>query len=342
MMKRAVLYNAEDLRIDVCAIPEIEEDEVLVKNKLSTTCGTDVKIYKRGYPLLTPPHVFGHEFSGEIVRVGKLVKKFQVGDRVAVHNSAPCNVCYFCKQGQPSMCEHLLFNRGTYAEYVKVPAAIVNQNMFKLKAEMSYKLAALMEPLACAVYGIEQTPIHQGDLVVVQGAGPIGLMFIRLAVLRGAKVIASDLSNYRLDIAKKMGAWATVHANEKNDIINEVRKLSDEQRGADIVIEATGSISVWESSMQMVRKGGFVLLFGGTKTGSTLQIDANRMHYAQITIKGVFHTTPRCVETAFQLLEMGVIHEEDFIQHAYPLEQVEEALKEHANQLVIKNCIYYD
>ena len=113
-MRRAVLYRQEELRIEECPIPEIGDGEVLVKNKISTTCGTDVKIYKRGYPLLVPPHPFGHEFSGVIAAVGKRVKGFKEGDRVAVHNTAPCNECYYCKRGLSSMCEDMLFNRGSY------------------------------------------------------------------------------------------------------------------------------------------------------------------------------------------------------------------------------------
>ena len=193
-MLRAVLYKEKDLRIEERPIPEIMDGEVLIKNKISTTCGTDVKNYKRGYPLLKPPHPFGHEFSGVIAGVGKNVKGFKEGDRVAVHNTAPCNECYFCKKGQPSMCEDLLFNRGAYAEYVKVPERIVRQNMFKLDDSISHKTASLMEPFSCAVYGIDNCPIQQGDTVIINGAGPIGLMFARLAVLKGAKVIITEIS----------------------------------------------------------------------------------------------------------------------------------------------------
>ena len=203
-MLRAVLYKEKELRIEEAPIPEVGDDEVLVKNKVSTTCGTDVKIYKRGYPLLTPPHPFGHEYSGVIAAVGKNVKKFKEGDRVAVHNTAPCGHCYFCKKGQFSMCEDMLFNRGSYAEYVKVPGRIVEQNMFKLDDTISHKTASLMEPFSCAVYGIDNCPIQQGDTVIVNGAGPIGLMFARLAVLRGGKVIVSDMKENRLETARKL------------------------------------------------------------------------------------------------------------------------------------------
>lgn len=340
-MKRAVLYEQEELRIEECPIPEIGDGDVLVKNKVSTTCGTDVKIYKRGYPLLKPPHPFGHEFSGVIAAAGKNVKGFKEGDRVAVHNTAPCNECYYCKKGVPSMCEDMLFNRGAYAEYVRVPERIVRQNMFLLEDGISHKTASLMEPFSCAVYGIEECDIHLGDVVAVNGAGPIGLMFARLAVLRGAKVIVTDMAESRLELAGKLGVHKTVRVGGEEDSAEEVRKATDGGRGADVVIEATGLIDVWETSVKMARKGGLVLLFGGTRSGSILHVDATLLHYSQITIKGVFHTTPRHVKTALELLKMGVISSEDFIQHEFPLEKLEEAILEHAAQKVIKNCIIY-
>lgn len=340
-MLRAVLYKEQDLRIEECPVPEIGEGEVLVKNKISTTCGTDVKNYKRGYPLLKPPHPFGHEFSGVIAKTGKNVKGFKEGDRVAVHNTAPCNECYFCKMGQPSMCENLLFNRGAYAEYVKVPERIVRQNMFRLEDGISHKTASLMEPFSCAVYGIDNCPVHQGDTVIINGAGPIGLMFARLAVLKGARVIITDMMENRLKLAGKLGVYRAVNLTGVEDTVEYLRSLTEGNRGADIVIEATGLVAVWETSIRMARKGGFVLLFGGTKGGNTLHVDTTLMHYSQLTIKGVFHTTPRHVMEALELLKMGVISSDDFIQHEYPLEDLEKALLEHASGKVIKNCIVY-
>lgn len=340
-MKRAVLYAEKEIIIEELAIPEINHDEVLIKNKISTTCGTDVKTYMRGYPLLKPPHPFGHEFSGVIEKIGSSVTKFKVGDRVAVHNSAPCNECYFCKKGDYSMCEHLIFNRGAYAEYVKVPGRIVSQNMFLLPEVMSHKTASLLEPFSCAVYGIDLTPIQMGDMVVINGAGPIGLMFARLAVLKGAKVLVTDMVESRLKLALKLGCWKVLNLTGIDNSVQSVIDISDDKRGADIVIEATGLISVWNNSVKMVRKGGFVLLFGGTKTGSTLEVDSTLMHYSQISIKGVFHTTPRHVAIAFELLKQNVITAEDFIQNEFPIDLLETAILQHAHQEVIKNCIVY-
>jgi L-iditol 2-dehydrogenase len=341
-MRQAMLYEVEDIRIVEQPIPAPGPGEVLVKNKVSTTCGTDVKTFKRGYPLLKPPHPYGHEFSGVVAAVGAGVTVFKEGDRVAVHNTAPCGHCYYCKHDQPSMCESLTFCRGSYAEYVKVPAPIVAQNMFHIPDSLSHKTASLMEPFSCAVYGIENCPIALGDVVVVNGAGPIGLMFARLAVLRGAKVLVTDMVESRLETARRLGVWKTLNLTGVEDSVAAVRSLTEEDRGADIVIEATGLIQVWETSVQMARKGGFVLLFGGTKGGSVLHVDATLLHYSQLTIKGVFHTTPRHVAAALELLKLGVISAEDFIQHEYPLERLEEAIREHASGAVIKNCIIYD
>lgn len=341
-MLSAVLYGVEDIRLIETPIPEIGPNEVLIKNRISTTCGTDVKNYKRGYPLLKPPHPYGHEYSGVIAAVGKNVTRFHEGDRVAVHNTAPCNECYFCKKGLYSMCQNLTFNRGSYAEYAKVPEPIVRQNMYVLDDSVSHKTASLMEPFSCAVYGIENCPIHPGETVVVNGAGPIGLMFARLAVLKGAKVIVTDMLPNRLNVAEKLGVWKACNLTGVENTVEFIRALTDETLGADVVIEATGLIDVWKNSVQMARKGGFVLLFGGTKPGSKLEVDATLLHYSQITIKGVFHTTPRCVMTALELLKMGVISSEDFVQHEYRLPDLERAILEHASGKVIKNCIVYD
>lgn len=341
-MHAAVLYDQQDIRIVERPIPEPGEGEVVIKNVVSTTCGTDVKNYKRGYPLLKPPHPFGHEFSGVIAATGLGVEGFHEGDRVAVHNSAPCGRCYWCKHGQTSMCENLLFNRGSYAEYVKVPQRIVQLNMFHMPDEMTHKTASLLEPFSCAVYGIQNCPICLGDLVVIDGAGPIGLMFARLAVLEGAQVLVTDLAEGRLKAAKAMGAWGTLNLTDIEDPAAAVRESFGCSRGADVVIECTGNLTVWEQSLRMARKGGFVLLFGGTKPGSILSVDATLLHYSQLTIKGVFHTTPLSVSQAFRLLEMGVINDKDFVQHEYPLAELEKALLEHASGSVIKNAIVYD
>lgn len=343
-MKKIMFYAPKDIRVENGKVPEPGYGEVVVKNELTLTCGTDVKTYMRGYRY-EPPFSMGHETAGTVYKIGRGVTKFNVGDRVAPHNSAPCNECYYCKNGVHSLCENLIqnqFKNGGYAEYQLIPKPIVDQNMFIIPDEMSFKQAALLEPFACAVYGTDNVPIQLGDSVCVNGCGPIGLMFVRLCVLRGARVIACDRSDMRLEIAKKIGATEIINVTNIEDQAMSVRKLTEEQRGVDAVIEAVGLPEVWQISMNMVRKGGFVLCFGGTKKDATVTIDPTLLHYSQITIKGVFHTTPRYVNQAFELLKMGAINADDFVQNTYEIENTEQAILEHAAGDVIKNCIVYE
>lgn len=343
MMKRVMFYAPKDIRVEETNIPVPGFGEVVVKNELTLTCGTDVKTYMRGYRY-EPPFSMGHETAGVVYKVGEGVNKFKVGDRVVPHNSAPCNHCYYCKNGLHSLCDDLIqnqFTNGGYAEFQLIPRQIVEQNMFHIPDDMSYKQAALLEPLACAVYGTDNVPIKLGDTICVNGCGPIGLMFIRLAYLRGARVIACDLSENRLMLAKKLGAAETIKITKGLDQVHAVRHLTEDRRGVDAVIEAVGLPEVWSLSIDMVRKGGFVLCFGGTKKDVKVPIDTTKLHYSQITLKGVFHTTPEHVNQAFELLKMRAIESEDFVQNEYPIDDVEQAILEHAAGDVIKNCILY-
>lgn len=342
-MKRVMFYAPGDIRLEQAPIPVPGPGEVVIKNKVTLTCGTDVKTYKRGYRY-EPPFGFGHEASGTVYALGEGVTTFALGDRVVAHNSAPCGHCYYCKRGEQSMCEHLIqnqFEHGAYAEYQLIPAPIVEMNMFHLPDTMSYKQAALLEPMACSVYGTSMCPIEPGDYVVVNGCGPIGLGFVRMSYLRGAHVIACDMSKTRLDAAKKLGAYDIVKVDEVDDQVQAIKDLTPDARGVDVAIEATGVPSVWEMAMHMARPAGFVLLFGGLKKGTEVKLDANLMHYSQLTVKGVFHTTPMYVNATFELLKMGTFPEDIFIQHEYPLEETEKAIQEHAAGAVIKNSIIY-
>lgn len=342
-MLRAMVFGNSDLRLVECPIPEIEDGEVLVANCVSTTCGTDVKILRRGYPLLKTPHPFGHEFSGVITKVGRDVTKFSVGDRVAVHNSAPCGRCFYCKRGQFSLCVDQKFNRGAYAEYVVVPQRIVVQNMFMLSDSISHRDASLLEPLACAVYGVENCPIQVEDIVLVIGAGFIGLMMAMLAAGREARVIISDRNSERLRVAEKLGVWRTiqVHNADVRELLDHLDDLCEDRPAPDVVVEATGVIDVWNKAVELVRPGGFVLFFGGPKADTQLVIDAPRLLYKQIGVKGVVHTTPLCVTKAMSLINHGQVDSGLFVGNDYDLPGLENALIEHSNGVVIKNCITY-
>ncbi|MDT2702976.1 alcohol dehydrogenase catalytic domain-containing protein [Enterococcus dongliensis] len=339
-MKQIVYYGVQDIRLKEVEVPQPGPGEIVVKNKVTLTCGTDCKMFMRGYRY-DPPHLIGHEAAGDIVAIGEGVTRFKLGDRVVAHNTAPCHKCYWCKKGQSSMCVDLPSNLGSYAEYQLIPKNIVEENTFLLPDEMVYKQAALTEPLSCAVYGIDQVDIEQGDSVVVNGCGPIGLMFIRLAYLKGARVIACDSKTNRLELAQKMGARHLIDIT-KVDQVQAVRDLVEDSRGVDVAIEAAGLPAVWEIAFNQVRAGGQVLCFGGTKSGTKVTFDCTRMHYEQITVKGVFHTTPIHVNAAFELLKMGAISADDFVEHEYTIEETEAAIREHAEGKVIKNCIVYE
>ena len=341
-MKTAYFYGPKDVRIEEVPIPEPGYGEIIIKNKVALTCGTDLKTYLRGHPLWIPPALFGHEASGVIYKIGEGVKNFSVGDRVVAHNSAPCNECIYCKSHQPSMCEDNLFNSGAFAEYQKIPERIVRQNLFKLPDHLDFKSAALTEPFSCAVYGIDESNIKQGDYVVINGTGPIGLMFVKLAYLKGAHVIAVDMSPKRLELAKKLGAKDIINLNDTSDIVNAVKDLTPNKRGVDVAVEATGIPEVWENTILMSRKGGIINLFGGTKKGVSFTIDCQLFHYSQLTIKGVFHTTPYHVERAFRLICEGVITASDFVDEEFSIDNLVDALESHKSGNVIKNAIIFE
>lgn len=338
-MRAAIYHRIQDVRLEEVEIPQINLDEVLVKIKAALTCGTDRKMYLRGYHLVNPPFVFGHEFAGDIVKVGANVKNFKEGMRVVAANSAPCNKCFYCKIGRESLCENLTFRlSGAFAEYVKIPRVIVEQNLLEIPSNVSYKEAALVEPLACVVHGIEESNIRLGDIVVVNGTGPIGLMHVRLAKLKGAKVIATDLNKKRLELARKLGADKTIDAS-KVDQVKAVRQLTENKRGVDVAIEAVGLPEVWERTIAMVRKGGTVNLFGGPPSGTKVTIDTKLLHYSEVTIKGVFHHTPQYVKRALNLISQKALDADFLISHELPLSEFSKILEMMVNHKGVKIAV---
>jgi L-iditol 2-dehydrogenase len=340
-MLAGVLYGPSDVRMEEREVPEPKTGELLVRIGAATTCGTDAKVFLRGgHPkMIRPPDVFGHEFAGVVHKLGGGVSAFKPGQRVVVANSAPCNHCFYCKTGRQSMCEDLLFINGAYAQYVVIPERIVLQNLLPVPDHLPYAHAALVEPLACAVHGIAESNIKLGDTVVVNGAGPIGLFFLQLAKLNGARVITCDLSADRLAVARKLGADETVDASKVEDQVEAVKALTDGRRGVDVAIEAVGHPQVWEKTILMARKGGTVNLFGGCAPGSRITVSTDLIHYSEITLKGVFHHTPHYVRIALDLLARGQINAAAFITATRPLEKLAEALQMIVNHDGIKTAV---
>ena len=342
-MQAAVFHAPGDVRIEHIPDPVAGPGEVVVRIHRALTCGTDLKTYRRGHPTILQrvPTPFGHEFAGTVVDVGPGVdrERWRPGMRVVAANSAPCHRCPFCRLGRESLCENLEFLWGAYAEYIAVPAPIVAQNLRPIPDHLSFAAAALTEPLACAVHGVAETPIAVGDTVAVNGAGPIGLMFVRLAALRGARVICCDLSARRLAVARELGAAETVDVSTVDDQVAAVRDLTPSRRGADAAIEAVGLPEVWEKTVGMVRPGGTVNLFGGAKGGTTFSVSTTLLHYSELTIKGVFHHTPHYVETALGLLATGAVPAAPFLSGERPLAGVVEALEATGRGEAIKYAI---
>jgi L-iditol 2-dehydrogenase len=315
-MTAAVLYGQEDVRIERVAVPEVGPGEVQVRIEAALTCGTDVKVYRRGYHarMIRPPAIFGHEFAGTIVAVGADVTGWKVGQRVVAANSAPCGVCFYCRRGLAELCEDLLFLNGAYAEYITIPARIVAKNLLPVPDHVSCEEAALVEPLACVVRGMEEVPVEAGETVVVLGAGPIGLMFVRLCKLAGARVLAAGRRAERLELAERLGADEVYDVSRLDDPVGLLKSRTEGARGADKVIEAVGTPLAWETAVAIARKAATVSLFGGCPADTAITLDTHRVHYDELTIKGTFHHTPQTVRAALDLIATGRVPAGEFIQ----------------------------
>ena len=327
-MKAAILHGREDVRIEQVELPRLGPGEVLLRTRVALTCGTDVKVYRRGYHarMITPPSVFGHEVAGIVEEVAPGVEDVRPGTPVVVANSAPCGECDACRRGRPSLCDDLLFWNGAYAEFARIPARIVARNLLPLEDGLGFRQAAMVEPLACVVRGVEESWIEEGQSVAVVGSGAIGLMFVALARLRGARVTVAGRNRERLKRALELGAEDVVEVSPETDTAHELRRRSPGGQGPDVVIEAIGLPETCEAAVRAVRKGGVVNLFAGCPAGSRVGIDSQRLHYEELTVKSTFHHTPRSVRQAFRLIADRQVAPDAFITSEEPLERLPEVL----------------
>jgi L-iditol 2-dehydrogenase len=292
---RALRFHGPgDLRVEEVPRPEPGPGDVLVQIEVALTDGTDVKAFRRGHPLLLAetPSPFGHEFCGIDVSTGR---------RVVAANSAPCGTCAPCKRGEEALCENLPpFLNGAYAEYLLVPARIAERNLLPVPPGLAPQIAAMVEPLACCLHGIERAEVEAGQTVAVLGPGPIGLMLCAAAKDAGAHVTAVGGRPERQELAREFGAQP------------------GDGRGADVVIEAVGTAPAWQDAVELVRPGGTVVFFGGRELG----VDTFRLHYEELTLRGAFHHTPRQVRAALAFLASGAFPWERLVTHQVGLEQV--------------------
>jgi L-iditol 2-dehydrogenase len=344
-VKAAVLHGKEDVRVEEIAPRPLAPGEVRLRIEAALTCGTDLKVFKRGYHarMIVPPAVFGHELAGtiseisgsgresahpekaEVSRLTSAATNWKIGERVVVANSAPCGDCFFCKNHQENLCEDLQFLNGAYAEAIAVPARLVEKNLLRLKPETDFRDAALTEPLACVVQGVEDLKLRAGQNVLVLGAGPIGLMFVALAKNLGCEVAVAGRRAARLAAAKKLGAGEIIDIGDAENLAAKIR--GESKTRFDVVIEAVGKPETWAAAVQLVRKGGAVNFFGGCPAGATVSLDTQLIHYSSLTLLASFHHTPRTIRRALEFIEAGVIRAADFVDGECALSQLPELFK---------------
>jgi L-iditol 2-dehydrogenase len=332
-MLAVMFYKPGEVKLEHVPVPRAGPGELVAKCIVTLTCGTDVKMYKRGHRLVKPPQIVGHEFAGVVTEVGEGVKGFSEGMRIAAANSAPCNKCFYCLTKQPNLCERLDESLigfswpGSYAEYVRIPERIVRHNTFVIGDHVRMEHVASLEPLACVVHGWDLVSFEPGGTAIVIGGGPIGLLHLQLASLHGAKqVVLCDVVDQRLEEAKNVGVEVITINPSKEDLVRRIEDLTG-GRGAEIVIEAVGRKETWESTNKLVRKGGMILMFGGCPGGTSVTFDADKIHYGELRIQGAFHHTPSAVERAFKLIASNRISIGPLISQEMPLEKAEEALQ---------------
>jgi L-iditol 2-dehydrogenase len=292
------LHGPGDLRLEDVPEPEPEDGDVLLQVEVALTDGTDLKAYRRGHPVLLDelPSPFGHEVCGLDVATGR---------RVVAANSAPCGACPACRRGQETLCENLfpLLN-GAYAELLLVPERIATRNLLPVPPGLTPEVAALTEPLACCLHGIDVAGVEHGQTVAVVGLGAIGLMLCACVADAGARPVGVGSREERRSLAPAFGA------------------VSADPGGVDVAIEAAGTVDAWERALSLVRPGGTVLAFGGLPRDARVAVDPYRIHYEEVRLAGSFHHTPRHVRAALAFLASGAYPFERLITHEVGLEGV--------------------
>ena len=327
-MRAGFLLEPGKIELREIPVPEPSQGEVIAKVHTALTCGTDLKTYRRGHPKVSLPSPFGHEFSGTVSALGDGVDGFREGDNIMTVFTAPCGECYFCLRGEEHLCDELKNSLmfGAYAEYIRIPKPIVSKNMFPKPHSLSFRQAAMLEPLSCVVHGIDEAAVGTDDVVLVMGAGTIGLLFTAvLKTLNLRNLIVAARGEERIDLAKQLGADHVIDASSEN-VLEQVMELT-ENVGVNILIESTGARQVWEESVNYVSKNGKVILFGGLSKGAKVTFDAERLHYDNIRLQGLFHYRRKDVEEARELLVGDKVFLEPLITGDYPLGELKQAFQ---------------
>jgi len=318
-MDVAVYYNNHDIRIEQRPIPTITDNELLVKVKASGICGSDVMEW---YRIKKAPRILGHEIAGDIVSVGANIKTYKTGDRVFVSHHVPCNTCDYCLHGQQTLCRTLHttnFDPGGFAQYLRVPAINVDRGVFSLPDSMSYDEAVFIEPFACVIRGLRQAGFTAGQRILILGSGISGLLFIKLAKAWGAhQIIATDITEFRLQAAKRSGADITINA--RDDVPTAVKNATA-GRLADLAITCTGAPPAVQQALSSVRPGGTVLFFAPTEPGAKIPCDFFDVWNRQLRIVSTYAGSPQDITEAVNLLARKQVGVDDLITHRLPLRE---------------------
>jgi L-iditol 2-dehydrogenase len=326
-MRAAHLVRPGTVELREVPVPVPGAGEIVLRVETALTCGTDLKTIRRGHPHIRLPAPLGHEASGIVAAAGAGVTRVREGDAIACVPTAPCLECELCRRGRENLCAGAAgrINLGAFADYLRIPAHIVRSHVFERPATMSPAVAAALEPLACCVHGAARVPWHAGACVAFLGDGPIALLFLQLARLRGAdRILVLGRHAERLAIARAVGAHETVDVSHA-DPLDSVRGRTA-GAGADIVVECVGRPETWRLAQELAAPGGTVLLFGGLAEGSEASFDAYRLHYQEIDLIGAYHYGRRDVHEALSLLSAGSVRIEPLITHHRPLGAIHDAL----------------
>jgi L-iditol 2-dehydrogenase len=313
-MRVAMYYNNHDVRLEEMPVPEIGPGELLLKVEASGLCGSDVMEW---YRIQRAPMVLGHEVSGEVVQVGAGVDRYKEGDRMVVTHHVPCNACHWCLNNRHTACDTLHqtnFDPGGFSEYLRIPQINVDRGVFPIPDHVPYEEASITEPLACVYRGQKRANLQPGQNVLVLGSGLAGLLHINLARALGAgRIIATDMVDYRLQVARRLGADTAFPATE--DVPARLREAND-GRLADLVIVCTGALPALNQALQSVERGGTVLFFAPTEPGVSLPVSINDVFFRNdVTLTTTYAGAPADLATALEMIGSGRVQVGQMISH---------------------------
>ena len=344
-MKAAVLTELEKMVVQEVQAPEIDDDSALLKVESVAVCGSDIRIFHHGNPRVKPPAIIGHETAGTVVKAGKNVSRVKEGDRVAVGADVPCGQCKWCRNGLGNNCSinYAIGYQipGSFAEYMKLPRLVLEEGpVAPFSEKLGFDEAALAEPLACVLNGLELVNLSLGKTAVLIGMGPIGCLMIDAAKAMGAiKVICVELNSARMEIAKKYGADVYINPAQE-DVVARCREETGGE-GPDVVMTTCPSVEVHEQAIEMVAHRGWVNLFGGLgKHVRPMSILSNTIHYKECFVTGSHGCVPRHHELAVKLLEAGMVRTEPIITHHFALDQINDAFAAMESQEGMKVMVH--